>query len=76
MIRVRRLNGRELILNADLIKSMEATPDTVLTLLSGEKLMVLDSVDEVVEKVVQFKKRVFQEPLRQEPLGATADGAG
>lgn len=50
-------------MNADLIKTIEATPDTVLTLLSGEKLMVLDSVEEVLEKVVAFKKRLLQEPL-------------
>ena len=63
MIPVRRLNGRDLIVNADLIKTIEATPDTVLTLVTGEKLMVLDSVEEVLERVVAFKKRVFQEPL-------------
>jgi flagellar protein FlbD len=63
MIRLKRLNGFEFVLNGDLIKMIEATPDTMITLTSGEKLLVKESVDEVIEKATNFWKRVHQEPL-------------
>jgi flagellar protein FlbD len=62
MIRLKRLNGFEFVLNSDLIKIIETTPDTMITLTSGEKLLVKETVDEVVEKATLFWKRVHQEP--------------
>lgn len=64
MIKVRRLNGKEFVLNADLIRTIEATPDTLITLLdSGDKLMVLESVDEVVKLIIEYRQRCFQGAL-------------
>ena len=58
MIRLTRLNGKEFVANAELIKFVEATPDTLLTLSSGDKLIVRESVDEVVKKAVEYGRAV------------------
>ena len=58
MIRLTRLNGQEFLLNSELIKFMEETPDTVVTLVSGERIVVSESIDSVVDRVVEFGKRL------------------
>ena len=58
MIVVTRLNGPQVALNCDLIERVEATPDTVLTLVDGTKYIVLDSVEEIVKKVREFRASV------------------
>jgi flagellar protein FlbD len=58
MISVTRLDGASLILNVDLIESIAPTPDTVICLSNGHKLMVRESLDEIVERVVDWKRRV------------------
>ncbi|MCS7235342.1 MAG: flagellar FlbD family protein [Armatimonadota bacterium] len=55
MIKVTRLNGTETVINADLIESVEATPDTVISLTTGHKYVVHESVDEVVARVVAYR---------------------
>ncbi|HEY0395498.1 MAG TPA: flagellar FlbD family protein [Candidatus Elarobacter sp.] len=59
MIALRRLNNEPIMVNPDLIESLEATPDTVVTLTSGNKLLVRDSMDDVREKIVEFKRRIY-----------------
>lgn len=59
MIWLSRLNGKKFVLNSELIKSIEATPDTVITLTTGEKLMVLESVDTVVQGATQYRQQWF-----------------
>ena len=61
MIHVTRLDRRQIIVNADLIKYVESTPDTILTLTTGEKITVLESPDEVVKRVIDYGRqlRVF-----------------
>jgi flagellar protein FlbD len=59
MIRLTRLNHVPLIVNADLIEHVEVTPDTVVALTNGQKFMVLESAEEVVEKVIQFRKAIL-----------------
>ncbi|MCP5027988.1 MAG: flagellar FlbD family protein [Actinomycetia bacterium] len=59
MIRVSRLNGVALGLNADLIERIEQTPDTVVTLVDGKKLLVADTPDEIIERVIQFRATVL-----------------
>ena len=63
MIKVTRLNHSALILNSDLIEHIEITPDTVITLTSGQKFMVLESADEIVEEVIAFRKSLFSKEL-------------
>jgi len=58
MIELRRLNDNMVILNSDLIEFVEATPDTMLTLTTGKKIVVKDSVDEVVRKVIQYRRSI------------------
>lgn len=62
MIEVSRLNGKKFVINCELIKILEATPDTVITLLSGEKLMIQESVAQVIQMTMDYRKRLYQEP--------------
>jgi len=63
MIKVTRLNHTPLILNSDLIEHIEVTPDTVITLTSGQKLMVLESTEEIIARVIMFRKSLFSRDL-------------
>lgn len=62
MIRLTRLNDRPFVLNAEQIKTIEKTPDTVVTLLNGEQYVVKESLDEVVRRAVEYGRslRTFQ----------------
>ena len=60
MIPLTRLNNRPLTINSDLIKFVEQSPDTLVTLVNGEKLVVLESADEVLARVIQFRRSVLQ----------------
>jgi flagellar protein FlbD len=70
MIQLTRLNKCPLVVNCDLIKFIENTPDTVLTLVSGEKVVVLESLNVVIEKVVEFRRKLFD----GEPCAVIASG--
>jgi flagellar protein FlbD len=59
MIKLTRLNHIPMIINSDLIEHIDATPDTVVTLTSGQKVMVLENADDVVEKIVAFRRSLF-----------------
>ena len=59
MIKVKRLNGKEFIVNCDLIVYVEETPDTVITLTTGQKIVVSESVDEIIDKVIEYKGRAI-----------------
>ncbi len=58
MIHLSRLNGKPLVINAELIELIERTPDTILTLTTGRKIMVKEDVAEVVEKVKEYLREV------------------
>ena len=58
MIYMNRLNGEEFITNADLIEFIEATPDTVVTLTTGKKVIVTQSPHELIERIVSYKRRI------------------
>ncbi len=60
MIQLTRLNNHPLVVNSDLIKFVEQAPDTVITLVSGEKIVVRESAPDVLERVVQFRRSVLQ----------------
>jgi flagellar protein FlbD len=59
MIRLTRLNRLPLVLNCDLIEHIEVTPDTVITLTTGQILRVRESADEVIDRIVDFRRRIF-----------------
>lgn len=57
MIKVTRINDTQLVLNSDLIEFVEATPDTIISLTTGKKILVRESVDEIIDRVASFKSR-------------------
>ena len=59
MIKVTRLNGQEVYVNADLILFLESSPETILTLENGKKVTVKESIPQVIDRVVEFKSRVL-----------------
>ena len=83
MITVTRLAGTEVVINTDLIVTIEKTPDTVITLTTGDRIMVRESVEDVVARAAEFRHRVLQGPgVRADArdhaasLGATVNPAG
>jgi flagellar protein FlbD len=60
MIQLTRLNNHPLVVNSDLIKFVEQAPDTVITLVNGDKIVVRESAQDVLERVVQFRRAVLQ----------------
>lgn len=59
MIDVTRLNGKSFVLNAELIEVMEETPDTVITLTTGHKYVVKESLDEVLNRIITYKRNII-----------------
>ncbi len=65
MIRLTRLNNSPLAVNSDLIKFVENAPDTVITLSTGEKVVVLETLDEIIARIIDFRRAVMaQAPFR------------
>jgi flagellar protein FlbD len=58
VVKLSRLNGAEVTVNAELIETVEATPDTIISLTTGKKLMVVESVDLVIEKVMAYRRAI------------------
>ena len=64
MIKVTRINDTVLVVNADLIEFVEASPDTIISLTTGKKVVVRESIDEVIERVAEFKRMSAARDLR------------
>ncbi len=58
MIRLTRINHKPLIVNSDLIEHVEVTPDTVISMTTGQKFVVLDSADDIIRKVIDFRRSI------------------
>ena len=56
MVELTRFNGSTFTVNSDLIETIESTPDTVVSLLTGRKYIVRESVEEIIEKIIHFRK--------------------
>ena len=63
MIKLTRLNRVPLFLNSDLIEHIDAMPDTIVSLTSGQKFLVTETPEEVVEKVIAFRKLILGDDL-------------
>ena len=63
MIDLTRLNGHRIVVNCDLIKFAEPTPDTTITLTTGDKLIVLESCDELIRRVLAYRARILANPF-------------
>lgn len=58
MITVTRLDKRVVVINADMIRMIEATPDTIITLINGDTMVLQDSVEEVVRRATDYQRQV------------------
>ncbi len=68
VISLTRLNGSSLVINAELIETVESGPDTVLSLATGNRYIVRETVDEVVGKVIEYRKRVDADRPVRNPI--------
>jgi flagellar protein FlbD len=59
MIQITRINKHSLVLNSDLIEQIETTPDTIIHLTTGQKLVVLESAEEIVRRVMEFRRQLL-----------------
>jgi flagellar protein FlbD len=67
MIQLTRLNGIPIVLNSDLIKTAESSPDTMLTLINGEKIIVREPLEEITERVLAYRARLLSVVARRLP---------
>jgi len=74
MIKVTKLNGSELVVNADLIEFVEATPDTLISMTTGRKVMVLEQLDEVVQKAIGYRSTSRCYPVPAGGSGSVFEG--
>ena len=72
MIQLTRLNNHPLMVNSDLIKFVEKAPDTVLTLVSGEKIVVLETSQQVLEKIVEYRRAILSGTFLHSPEATAA----
>lgn len=63
MIDVTGMDNKEFVLNADHIEKIEEVPETLITLTNGKKYIVLQSIDEILEDVIKYKRRIFTNKL-------------
>lgn len=63
MIRLTRLNRAPIVLNSDLIEHVEITPDTVIAMTTGQVFRVRETAQEVIDRIVEFRRRIFEQPL-------------
>mgnify|MGYP000950702135 CR=1 FL=1 len=66
MIRVKRLNNKEFVVNSELILFVEATPDTVITLTNDRKVVIKEDVDVIIQRIAEFKRKIFYFPYGDE----------
>ena len=59
MIKLTRFDGSEVAVNAELVKFVEAAPDTIVTLTSDQKILVLETVDEVIDRVIRYRRSAY-----------------
>jgi flagellar protein FlbD len=62
MIRLTRLNHAALVVNCDLIEHIEMTPDTVISMTTGQRITVLETTEEVIGRVIEFRRLLLRVP--------------
>lgn len=60
MIRVTGMNNKEMIINCEQIEKIEEIPETVITIMNGNKYLVLETPEEIVELIVDYKRQIFK----------------
>lgn len=76
MVLLHRLDGREVVINSDLIVTLEKIPDTVVALTTGDRIMVQEPVEEVIRLVAAFRRRARADELPVTPSGDENNPAG
>ncbi|MFI5345094.1 MAG: flagellar FlbD family protein [Elusimicrobiota bacterium] len=74
MISLHRLNGQEIVVNAELIETLEPGPQTVVHLATGNKVLVVEKADEIVSKVVEYRKAVNSSGKAVNPISGYERG--
>ncbi len=74
MINVRKLNGSDLVVNADLIEFVESTPDTLISLTTGRKVMVQENLEEIIQLAMKFRRTTRSHPVPAGSEGSVFDG--
>ncbi|AGK97766.1 flagellar FlbD family protein [Clostridium pasteurianum] len=64
MIKLTGMNHKEIVINSDNIEKIEEVPETVITLMNGNKYLVEETADEVIDKIILFKKRIYNSNYR------------
>ena len=60
MVKVTKINGAQLVINAELVELIEFTPDTIVTLTTGKKIILKDGVDDLIRRIVEYRRRVLE----------------
>lgn len=60
MIKVTRLNGEPIYINSDLIEFIETTPDTIITLTTGKKVIIKENIEYVIQHIVDYNQKIRQ----------------
>jgi len=66
MIRLTQVNGEEIIVNADLIETIERAHDTIITLTTSRKIRVSNTIEEIIDRVVEYKRRIANPTIKSE----------
>ena len=70
MLQVTRLNGSVFHLNPDLMMTVEANPDTIVTMTNGEKLLIRETPEEMTRQFLVFKQQCYAQPSAKSPPGS------
>jgi flagellar protein FlbD len=73
MIHLTRLNHVSLVVNSDLIEHIEMTPDTIISMTTGQRITVIETADEVIDRVVRFRRRLLKGPVSVTELPGADD---
>ena len=60
MVKLTKINGQEFFMNADLMEFIESTPDTIISLTTGKKIIVKETAEEVINKVIEYKSKALR----------------
>ena len=74
MIRLTRLNHQPIVVNAEMIEYLETTPDTVISLINGQKMAVLEGPDQILEQILEYQRAIRQKPRLALPEEAAGRG--
>ncbi len=65
MIRVTQLNGEEIVVNAELIETVEKAHDTIITLTTSRRIRVQEGIEQIVDRVVEYRRRIFSPDIEK-----------